>query len=87
MTKETAHYIHRESGDIKEFVKGKQPKGYEFLPPMQRYLDEDGKFHLRVQLEDCVVDISESDVPREALAQEGEIVENGAKQSVEPVTE
>lgn len=86
MTKETAHYIHRESGDIKEFVKGKQPKGYEFLPPMQRYLDEDGKFHLRVQLEDCVVDISESDVPREALAQEGEIVESGEKQHVESAT-
>lgn len=82
-----AYYIHRDSGDIKEFVKGKQPKGYEFLPPMHRYLDEDGKFHLRVQLEDCVVDISESDVPRDALAQESEIVENGAKQSVEPVTE
>lgn len=86
MTSQKAYYIHRDSGDIKEFVKGKQPKGYEHLPPMHRYLDEDGKFHLRVQLEDCTIDISESDVPREQLAQEGEIVENGENQSVEPST-
>lgn len=81
MTK--VNYINEIGGQIREFEEGKQPKGWVFLPPMKRYLDKDGKFHLRVQLEDCVIDISESDVPREVLAQEGEVVEDGEKQSVE----
>lgn len=80
MTK--VNYINEKGGEIRQFEEGKQPKGWVFLPPMKRYLDKDGKFHLRVQLEDCVIDISESDVPREVLAQEGEVVEDGEKQSV-----
>jgi len=82
MTK--VNYINEKGGEIRQFEEGKQPSGWVFLPPMKRYLDNDGKFHLRVQLEDCVIDISESDVPREVLAQEGEVVEDGEKQSVEP---
>lgn len=80
------NYINEKGGEIRQFEEGKQPKGWVFLPPMKRYLDKDGKFHLRVQLEDCVIDISESDIPREVLAQEGEVVENGEKQSVESST-
>lgn len=76
------NYINEIGGEIRQFEEGKQPKGWVFLPPMKRYLDKDGKFHLRVQLEDCVIDISESDVPREVLAQEGEVVEDGEKASV-----
>jgi len=76
------NYINEKGGEIRQFEEGKQPKGWVFLPPMKRYLDKDGKFHLRVQLEDCVIDISESDVPREVLAQEGEVVEDGEKASV-----
>ena len=78
------NYINEIGGEIKQFEEGKQPKGWVFLPPMKRYIDEDGKFHLRVQLKDAVVDISESDIPREVLAQEGEVVEDGESQSVEP---
>lgn len=80
MTK--VNYINEIGGEIKEFEEGKQPKGWVFLPPMKRYIDADGKFHLRVQLKDAVVDISESDIPREVLAQEGVVVEDGEKQSV-----
>lgn len=76
------NYINEIGGEIRQFEEGKQPKGWVFLPPMKRYLDKDGKFHLRVQLEDCVIDISESDVPREVLAQEGEVVEDGEKADV-----
>lgn len=82
MTK--VNYINEKGGEIRQFEEGKQPEGWVFLPPMKRYLDKDGKFHLRVQFSDCVIDISESDVPREVLAQEGEVVEDGEKQSVEP---
>jgi len=80
MTK--VNYINEIGGEIKEFEEGKQPKGWVFLPPMKRYIDKDGKFHLRVQLADAVVDISESEIPREVLAQEGVVVEDGEKQSV-----
>lgn len=81
-----ASYINEIGGEIREFEEGKQPKGWVFLPPMKRYIDADGKFHLRVQLKDAVVDISESDIPREVLAREGEVVEDGEKTSVEPST-
>lgn len=78
MTK--VNYINEIGGEIKEFEEGKQPKGWVYLPPMKRYIDADGKFHLRVQLKDAVVDISESDIPEAVL--EGEVVEDGEKQSV-----
>lgn len=80
MTK--VNYINEKGGAIREFEEGKQPKGWVFLPPMKRYIDENGKFHLRVQIEGAVVDISESDIPREVLAQEGEIVEDGKTKDV-----
>ena len=76
------NYINEKGGEIREYEEGKQPKGWVFLPPMKRYLDKDGKFHLRVQIEDAVIDISESDIPREVLAQEGVVVEDGEKASV-----
>jgi len=82
MTK--ANYINEQGGEIKQFEEGKQPEGWVYLPPMKRYIDTDGKFHLRVEIEGAVIDISESEVPREVLAQEGEVVEDGEKQSVEP---
>lgn len=78
------NYINEKGGDIKQFEEGKQPKGWVLLPPMKRYLDEDGKFHLRVELEGAVIDISESDVPQTII--DGEVVESGEKTSVEPST-
>lgn len=67
-------YINKNTGKIKEFAKGKKPAGdeWEYLPPMSRFINEDGKFVLRIQLEDATVDIIENETPTE-----GEVVENG----------
>ena len=69
-------YINTETGEIKEFKKDKQPEGWEYLPPMERWVDKDGKFHLRVHFDDSTVEIIEQDEPIE-----GEVVENGDKNS------
>lgn len=69
-------YIHKDTGEIKEFKRGTKPVGDEwvYLPPMQRFINDEGKFVLRVQLEDSTVDIIETD---ENEVIEGEVVENG----------
>lgn len=78
----TRAYIHRETGEIKEFSAKKKPREpWVYLPPMSRFINEDGNFVLRVKFDDYTMDIVEQDVPiekmREAAAIDGEVVESG----------
>lgn len=75
-------YIHRETGEIKEFSAKKKPREpWVFLPPMSRFINDDGKFVLRVKFDDYTMDIIEQDVPiekaREMAAIDGEVVDHG----------
>ena len=80
-------YINKKTGDIAYFEDGKAPRAKEwaYLPPMDRFIDDEGNFHLRAHFSDCTIDIIEQDMTpeefeklkRESEAQEAEVIEHG----------